>query len=234
MSKRSKIDRKRLKRAKSALKKKQFNRMLSANFFKIVGDFPYDLKREIIKTINKHPFDNKEWKKNLSDYRMLFALIDGMLKLSINQDVFYKYFPNISIGCYLHSDNIIIFPYKTERVILDNQDCYLLPNDVKIPLCAGHQIVFSKHAMERFMRRYIEEHDNVDYTYSQISLRYSLMINGIKDADFDTIYINDVPHLRCYGFRDSKVDLTYGKGLFPIIYRKDKALAKTFLYDKWV
>jgi len=236
MAKRSKDDKKRAKKKLACRNRREYRNKKKNSFFKVInriGDnvFPYDMLQEINKVVSYSMsiHTSKEWRL-LSEKPMFIGHIDNLIKRSVDHQAFSKYFPRYSIGHVIKDGHCYSRPFKTKRVFLANQVCYLAP--VKLPLCGGHDIVFSKHAMERLVQRYGEFVTGMSLSAPQISLFYPLILKDMNDYDFEITYIRDKPHLHSYGKRNKEME--YGRGQFPIIIKEGVAVAKTFLYDEWL
>jgi len=67
-----------------------------------------------------------------------------------------------------------------------------------------------------------------------MSLYYPIILYDLRRVEFEVTYLDGEPYLHSYGYLNEKQQKYYGRGHFPIVYKNNLAVAKTFLYDKWL
>lgn len=238
MAKRSKDDKKRSKRQKAAKERRLHNKEIAEAYFEIGDGFPLDMHQEIKRCINKYSLTNRGWKELYNkDGDVWSKEFNEMICLSLDQNAFDKYFPRITVHWSLNSKKCLLRPRKLNRVLSLDYICYILP--LKLPLCAGHKIIFSKHSLERLVERFFDQY-NMNFKPSARAFYFQVILRELEDSDFEITYLDDIPHLHCFGSTGKTVSLNgisnarFGQGHFPLIIKDKYAVAKTFLYDKWL
>jgi len=228
VAKRSKSDKKRSKRRDVIKRQRYQRRKVVEGFFRLIGDFPYDMRLELKKAINKHPYNNKEWKRldsNTQNYE-----IDNLSMMVTDQNAFSKYFPWITVYWRIYNNQCIISPCKLDRVFLSNYTYYVLP--IRLPTCDHKTIVFSKHALERYAERFINFYD-IDIKPSVSSFILNRIIIFFVKSKNKIVYHKKQACLYCSGVACMDGEFSYlGRGIFPLVLEHEYAVAKTFLLDE--
>lgn len=229
MAKRNKEDKKKAKRKVAAKVRKEKKNNKTYSLFHYEGDFPYDMKIALRRTLKKAP-PPEDW-SSLKDMNEMFSSMSAMMEGCPDHDSFDRYFPQYTMRFKIQDSHIVFFPYKLRRLILGDQDCFFFPEEVKLPTCTGHQIVFAKHALERLAERYWKD-ESVEPAAR--ALHFPLMLRSFSKSEFEVTRIGDDMYLHSFGYVDESDGITRCRCHFPIVYRGKYAVAKTFLHDEWL
>lgn len=234
----AKKDLKKKKKRKQAALARKNRQCHVVSFFKYSKDIPHDMVLELKKIVKKVPIS--QWVTK--DGRDFFAALGALLDEIVHTDAFDRYFPRYTLTYEFGFDKCTFKLFKLKRIMIGKSDYYMLPSDIKLPLCGGRKVIFSKHALERLVVRFFSKDKMIEAGMEDLSmvpispslraLHFPLILSRFKKSDFETTIIKDGVFLHSFGFIHNGEELC--RGHFPIVYEKEYAIAKTFLYDDWL
>ena len=206
--------------------------------------FPYDMHQQLKHIIKNSMHTNKQWRNLQKEKGIQGALVEfafSSRKLVTNPEAFAKYYPRILIKPTFHKRPcILIMPHRVNRhFVNDNSYYYDLSSSGElswdIPEIDGKKVVFTKHAVERFATRFqrpINGAQQFEFNSLEMSMFTYIALKMANENQYLLTHetIDGRDYLHCQGdlLDDS------GFGYFPLVFRDDVAVCKTFLFEDWV